>query len=102
MKLIEEERQLVTQFKKKSYPSVYKMDETDNILFVEMVDFDVCTMLLQGKMVDKNTYTEITEYYRRFLKSVDQTKFDSYAQEHFRDIVAIMSIFEKHYDTPTH
>ena len=97
MKLNLKEKLLVTQFKKKPYPCIYKMDETDNILFVEMVDFDVCTMLLREKRVDQNTYVEIMENYRRFLKNVDQTKFDSYAIEHFHDIVDIMSIFEKHH-----
>ena len=34
------EREVIQKFKLSKYPSIYKTDMTDNILFLELVDFD--------------------------------------------------------------
>ena len=96
-KLTADEKNLILQFKKDSYPSIYKLDHTDNILFVELVDFDVCNYLLAKKRIDQATLAEIMCEYQRFLSQIDIEAFDEYALSHFRKIVMIMDMFQKYY-----
>ena len=44
-----EDREFVTRFIRMKYPPIYKTDNTDRILFVELVEFDVCPYLLGQK-----------------------------------------------------
>lgn len=96
-KLSESEKEILHKFNKLSYPSIYKTDDTDNILFVETVDFDVCPILLKGKDISKESFNEIMMSYDKFLNKVNLENFDDYALEHYHLILEIMEIFKKYY-----
>ena len=49
--LTDNEKIVIKQFQKTSIPSVYKLDDTDNILYIEHVDFDLCNLLLKNKKI---------------------------------------------------
>lgn len=91
------ERAIVECFKKLKYPAIYKLDDTDNILFVERVDFDICSRLLSGKMISDIQYREIIGEYKIFLSQVQLNQFDEYALIHYDILTYIMKLFEKYY-----
>ena len=90
------EKDIVKRFTISKYPAIYKLDKTDNILFVESVDFDVCTSLLNGKKMSKNQFAEIMNDYQRYLQQIDFESFDDYALAHYKDLCKIMDIFKKY------
>ena len=91
------EREVIQKFKLSKYPSIYKTDMTDNILFLELVDFDVCSYLLKGKTIDKEQYEHIMNEYQMYLTHLNTNSFDEYALNHYKSIVQIMDIFKKYY-----
>ena len=97
-KLSKEEKELINWFQKAKYPAVYKADQTDNILFIETVDFDVCSLLLAGKAITATRYKEIIEEYKKYLSQLDVKSFDEYALTHYCHTVKIMEMFKKYYD----
>ena len=97
-KITDKEKELLLKFKNSSYPSIYKTDNTDNILFIEMVDFDVCTYLLKGTQINEQIIEEIVKSYKKFLLQIKLDSFDDYALAHYKNVLEIMKIFEKYYD----
>ena len=49
--LLDNEKELIKRFRETRIPLIFKIDKTDNILYIEHVDFDLCNMLLKGKKV---------------------------------------------------
>ena len=92
------EKILIEYFKKLKCPAIYKLDNTDNILFVESVDFDICNWLLKGKLISSTQYKKILEEYKLYLKQVKLDSFDEYALMHYNYIIQIMQIFKKYYN----
>ena len=93
-----EDRELVTEFIRMKYPPIYKTDKTDRILFVELVDFDVCPYLLGQEQIDSEQYSYILNEYERYLSQTDISIFDEYAKEHFKIIVKLIDLFKKYYN----
>ena len=96
-KLTDEERELVTTFIKMKCPPIYKTDKTDRILFVELVEFDVCPYLLGQRQIDSEQYSYILNEYERYLSQTDISIFDEYAKEHFKIMVKLIDLFRKYY-----
>ena len=96
-KISDYEKELLLKFKDASYPSIYKTDNTDNILFIEMVDFDVCTYLLEGKQMNEEMINDIMKSYQKFLLQINIDAFDEYALSHYNNVLEIMKIFKKYY-----
>lgn len=96
-KLTDEERELVTTFIKMKYPTIYKTDKTNRILFVELIDFDVCPYLLGRLKIDEKQYGYILDEYKRYLSQTDIALFDEYAKEHFKIMVKLIDLFKKYY-----
>lgn len=97
-KISDYEKEMLLKFKNSSYPSIYKTDNTDNILFIEMVDFDVCTNLLEGKQMNKEMINDIMKSYEKFLSQIKVDTFDEYALSHYKNVLEIMEIFKKYYN----
>lgn len=95
--IIESEKEIIERFQKLKYPAIYKLDTTDNILFVEIVDFDVCSWLLKGKLISNTLYKEVLKEYKKYLSQVNLECFDEYALMHYNIVIQIMEIFEKYY-----
>ena len=91
------EEETIEHFRKLKYPTIYKLDDTDNILFVELVDFDVCSALLNGKSINNTQYKEILKEYKKYLDQVKLDSFDDYALMHYNIVIQIMEIFLKYY-----
>ncbi len=97
IKITEDEKIILSKFRKMKYPDIYKIDNTDNILFVEMIDFNVCDFLLKGKIINIDTYDNIMSRYHNYLMQVNLNDFDEYAKNHYGIVVQIMKIFNKYY-----
>ena len=79
-----EDREFVTKFISMKYPPIYKTDKTDRILFVELVEFDVCPYLLGQIQIDSEQYSYILDEYERYLSQTDISIFDNFASEILR------------------
>lgn len=95
--LTDEEREIVISFIKMKCPPIYKTDKTDRILFVELVEFDVCPYLLGKIQIDNEQYSYILNEYERYLKQTDNSLFDEYTKKHFGYIVSLITLFKKYY-----
>lgn len=91
------EREIVNKFVKMKYPAVYKTDKTDRILFVELVDFDVCPYLLGENRINKEQYNYILSEYERFLMQTDNSMSNGYEKDHYLCIIKLMELFKKYY-----
>lgn len=96
LKISNSEKQFILQFRKECYPSIYKTDPTDNILFVELVDFDICSFLLNNKTVEEEYYHFVMNNYQRYLKQIDLNLFDENALNFHKKILHIMELFQKY------
>ena len=97
-RLTYEEMEFVNGFIKMKYPPIYKTDKTDRILFVELVEFDVCSYLLGHRQIDVEQYCYILGEYEKYLSQTDISIFDEYAKEHFKIVVKLMDLFKKYYN----
>lgn len=89
---------LVDSFIRMKYPPIYKTDKTDRILFVELVEFDVCQYFLGRKQIKSEQYSYILNEYKRYLAQTDISMFDAYAKKHYRIIVELIDLFVKYYE----
>lgn len=96
--ITDNEKKLIEHFKKIKYPAIYKLDATDNILFVELIDFDICSWLLKGKSINRTQYKQILKEYSKYLEQVKVDLFDKYALEHYNIVIQIMELFKKYYN----
>lgn len=95
--ITDEEREIVDKFLKTKYPPIYKTDNTDRILFLELVEFDVCAYLSGKKSISNEHYAYILSEYEKYLTQTDEAGFDDYAEEHFKLVRKLMEIFKKYY-----
>ncbi len=51
-------------------------DKTDYILFVELVEFDVCPYLLGQRKIESEQYSYILDEYERYLNQNDISLFE--------------------------
>jgi len=92
-----DEKKIVEQFKNLRIPSIFKDDFTDRILFVEDVDFDVCTPLLKGKDIPDDFYNEMLERCDNFVaKSDDINEFDEYTLNYYNTCLQVVEIMKKY------
>ena len=84
---------VIKQFQQTSIPAVYKFDDTDSILYIEHVDFDLCNMLLKNKKVGiEYVQNEIKEY-ANFLKQLDISGYDNDAKMYLMLLTEVINIF---------
>ena len=96
--ITDSEKETIINFQKLSYPAIYKLDHTDNILFIETVDFDVCNWLLKGKSINNIQYVETLKEYKRYLSQLQLDSFDEYGLMHYDLVTRIMELFKKYYN----
>ena len=90
------EKFAVERFQQLRIPAIYKLDDTDNLLYAEHVNFDLCEMLLRGKKVSKEYVQEEIKQFSVFLKQSTILDFDDYEKEYFKLLVEVVKIFITH------
>jgi hypothetical protein len=93
--LTDNETKIVKKFQETKIPSVYKLDNTDNILYVEHVDFDLCCMLLKNKRVNIEYVQNEIKAFSIFLSQLDVLTFDRYDRDHLNLLIEVVNIFIK-------
>ena len=93
--LSKELKEKIKLFSTSPIPSIYKTDNTDRILFVETVCFDVCKALLKNKRLSEDHVCEIMTEYSQYLEQTDISEFNDYALQHFNALTDIMELFVK-------
>ncbi len=99
--LTEDEKLLVKKFKNMRIPSMYKDDSTVNILYVEHVDFDLCTMLLEGKKAKREDVQNEIKEFSIFLSNFaeyDALNFDfnEYDRDYLNILIEVVNIYIKY------
>ncbi|MBQ7915075.1 MAG: hypothetical protein IJZ28_03965 [Clostridia bacterium] len=90
------EKVVVERFQQLRIPSFYKVDDTDNLLYVEHVNYDLCEMLLRSKKVSKEYVQNEIEEYSAFLSQSSILNFDDDEKEYFKLLIEVVNIFIIH------
>lgn len=77
-------------------PAVYKEDLTDNILYIEHVEYDLCEMLLKNKKESKEFVQEEFKEYARFLTQLDISNYDDDTKTHLLLLMEVVNMFFKY------
>lgn len=91
--LTNNEKIIIKEFKDSRIPSIYKFDDTDNILYIEHVDFDLCNMLLIDEKVSNLYVQNELKEFARFLKQLDIKNYDSDAKKYLKLLLEVVNIF---------
>lgn len=89
------EKIILKEFQQTRIPSIYKLDDTDNILYVEHVTFDLCDILLKNKKVNNSYINEELKEFAQFLLQIDITSYDNDAKSHLKLLLEVVNIFLK-------
>ena len=66
--MTDKEKKVINKFRNTSIPTVFKYDNTDFLLFLERLDFDICKYLQRGKAIPSVLINSILDEYSRFSK----------------------------------
>ena len=89
------EKIILKEFQQTRIPSIYKLDNTDNILYVEHVTFDLCDILLKNKKVNNSCINEELKEFAQFLLQINITSYDNDAKSHLKLLLEVVNIFLK-------
>ena len=93
--LTDNEKKILKKFQQAKIPSVYKLDDTDNILYVEHVDFVLCCMLLKNEKVDNEYVQNEIKAFSIFLSQLDVLTFDRFDRDYLNLLIEVVNIFIK-------
>ena len=93
--LLDNEKELIKRFRETRIPLILKIDNTDNILYAEHVDFDLCKMLLKGKKVNVDCLQNEIELFTNFLAQISILEFNEEEKKYFKLLIEIVSMFIK-------
>ena len=93
--LTDNERKLIKEFQQTKIPSVYKLDNTDNILYIEHVDFDLCKILLKNKKVSNDYIQNEFKEFANFLNQLNIYNYDEDDKKHLNLLLEVVNIFMK-------
>lgn len=90
-----EEERLLKTFKTTKIPQIFKEDYIEHMLFIELLDFDICTFLLKDKEIIKKLYDEAIEGYNYFVEDIDIKKLDIDALKYYEMCQKIVRILKE-------
>lgn len=91
--LTKEEKSFLETFKKTRIPFIFRDDYIEHMLFIELLDFDICSFLLKDKEITTNLYSEAMNGYSYFMDDVDTKKLDKDALIYYemcKDVIRIL------------
>ena len=84
---------VIQQFQKTSIPSVYILGDTDTILYIEHVDFDLCNILLKNKKMNIEYVQSEFKEYAKFLEQLDISSYDNDAKKYLVLLTEVINTF---------
>lgn len=93
--ITDNEKKLIKEFQQAKIPSVYKLDNTDNILYVEHVDFDLCNILLKNKKVSNEYVQNELKEFAIFLTQLNINNYDKDDKKYLNLLLEVVNIFIK-------
>lgn len=87
-----EEKRFIKEFLETKIPAIYKLDDTDNILYVEHLYFDICPDLLKGKKMSRENFEKEIKDYSIYLSQINFFDFDLDEIEHFKKINLVFQL----------
>lgn len=74
--LSNDEKIVINEFLQTRIPLTYKCDDTDNILYIEHVDFDLCDMLLKNRKASNEYVQDELKNFAKFLTQLNIKSYD--------------------------
>lgn len=74
--MTEADQKTLLKFTNLRYPEHYKFDMTDNILFLEFLQYDICPFLLKGKKITPDMMDYLLKQYSTFLAQTEIRTYD--------------------------
>lgn len=93
--LTNNEKLILNKFKNLKIPLIYKLDNTDNILYIEHVDFDLCTLLLKDENVSRNYVQKEIKEFAMFLSQLEVLHYNDVDKEYLNLLIDVVNIFIK-------
>lgn len=93
--LTNNEKIVIKDFRQTRIPSTYKFDDTDNILYIEHVDFDLCDILLKNKKVSNDYVQNEFKELAKFLTQLNIKNYDKDDKKYLNLLLEVVSIFIK-------
>lgn len=90
------EKEILLNFKKSKIPEVFKFDYIEHMLFIELVDFEICTCILNGEKFSKDYYNSAMKDFILFKDIVETTKLNDEEMYYYEQCLRVMGIFEKY------
>ncbi len=90
-----EEKRILETFKKTRIPAIFKEDYIEHMLFIEFLDFEICTFMLKGKRISKSMFDEAINGLNFFVGDVDKNKLDSDALTYFNLCLEVVRILKE-------
>ena len=87
------EKETLVEFKHTKIPPVFKLDNTDIILYLEHVDFDLCNMLLKNKKATNDYLQEEIKEFSRFLAQLNISNYDDETKKILSLAIKIVLMF---------
>lgn len=93
--LTNNEKIVIKEFQQTRIPLVYKFDDTDNILYIEHVDFDLCDILLKNKKISNEYVQNELKEFAKFLTQLNIENFNKDDKNHLKLLLEVIYIFIK-------
>lgn len=94
--LSSEEKIILKNFKSMRIPSIFKEEYIEHMLFIELVDFDICTYLLEEKKLPDSLYKTAMSDFDFFKNAVDVKKLEKEEYLYYKQCCEVMEIFKQH------
>ncbi len=94
--LTECERKIIMKLKQSKIPHLFKYDYTDNILFVEHVEFDLCDLLIKNKIVNNDFVQKEIKAFSTFLYQLNVLNLDEESKTYLDTLMKVVHIFIIH------
>lgn len=93
--LTNNEKIVIKDFRQTRIPSAYKFDNTDNILYIEHVDFDLCDILMKNKKVSNDCVQNELKELAKFLTQLNIKNYDKDDKKYLNLLLEVVRIFIK-------
>ncbi len=93
--LNKKEKSILEEFKNSKIPEIFKDDYIEHMLFIELLDFDICSSLINNEDITISRYNEAIEGYNCFVEDIDIKKLDRDALKYYGMCKEIMLILKE-------
>ena len=96
-KITDEESFIVESFKSSRIPAIFKEDYIECMLFLELIDFDICTSLIKGEKISEEIVEMAIDGSKDYIALIDITRLDDISYNYYKQCILIIDIMKKYH-----